>query len=238
VTEPQSLLDDLFDAERRAAGPSSAQQARVRAAIAATVAATAVTGASVATAGSVAPTAGATAGFAGLGTGAVVVAALAATVGGGIVVSRYEPGPAVVDVVTVVAPAPPPGLVVPAEAAALPASTPPSAPAAHLKPAPRVAATVVVADAASDALVVAAEREHLGRVRAAMNAGELETALQLLQVHVVSWPRGKLVEEREALTVVCVARLGRVDQARDLARAFVNRCPQSLFRDAIEQAAH
>lgn len=247
MTEPHhNLLDELLDAERRAPGPSSAQQARVRAAIATTVAAAAVTGAAVATTGSVASSttaatvgAGSAAGMTGFGfgSGAVVVAALAATVGGGVLVSRYEPAPAVVDVVTVTPPAPPPGLVVPPEAPVAPASVP-APPPPVLKPASRPTTAVVVAQASPDPLLLAAERDHLARVRTAMNAGELETALQLLQVHVVSWPQGQLVEEREALTVLCLARLGRVDSARDAARAFVKRWPQSLFRNAIEQASH
>ncbi len=266
-------LSSLFGAERRHPGPPSGAQARVRAAVVASVAAAAV-GSGAAAAMSTVITSGAAAtststtaasttaaavgsGFvAKLGGAGVVIAALAATTGGALFVSRYEPTSTSTTIAAdVQAPTPPVGLVVadhvdpmitalpPTQASPRP---PPTVEAVRHAPRvtaidapPPVAQTVpidVPVDEPEHVAALAAERRQLGAARAALSAGNGRQALVLIDGHRATWPDGQLVEERDALLVLSLAHLGRRDDARAAATTFRARWPKSLFLDAIDRA--
>lgn len=85
---------------------------------------------------------------------------------------------------------------------------------------------------ATDALLD--EQRLLARAGAALADGGSLQALAHLQRHAVMYPRGKLGEEREAMAVRVLVRLGRVSQARERARAFLAKYPQSIQRPVVE----
>ncbi|MBI1944720.1 MAG: hypothetical protein HYS27_03435 [Deltaproteobacteria bacterium] len=99
------------------------------------------------------------------------------------------------------------------------------APAAAVEPTP-----------AERAARLAAERGLLDEARGAVARGDGSAALIALEAHRASFPDGQLVEEREALTVLALAKLERNDEAQVKARRFLARWPQSLFATAVSQA--
>ena len=80
------------------------------------------------------------------------------------------------------------------------------------------------------------ERALLERARERLSGGDAAAALELAETHRRRFPRGKLVEEREALAVLALARAGRHDEARARARRFEARFPQSLHRLMLRAA--
>ena len=83
---------------------------------------------------------------------------------------------------------------------------------------------------------LAAERGLLDEARGAVSRGNGGAALIALEAHRQSFPDGQLVEEREALTVMALAKAGRMDEAQKKAERFRTRWPQSLFAAAVAQA--
>ncbi|MCC7109841.1 MAG: hypothetical protein IT382_11170 [Deltaproteobacteria bacterium] len=83
---------------------------------------------------------------------------------------------------------------------------------------------------------LAAERGLLDEARGAVSRGNGGAALIALEAHRQSFPDGQLVEEREALTVMALAKAGRMDEAQKKAERFRTRYPQSLFSAAVAQA--
>ena len=269
-------LADLFGAERRHPGPPPGAQDRIRAAVAASIGAAVVTGSGAAAATATTTTAGsgavatsttaaatsgalttttvATSGLvAKLGSGAAVVAALAATVGGGVFVNSYQLEPEAVVVVdeAPARPSPPPGLVVADDVASLldaspaPPSVTTAKPIATAAKRSEPAAPVVIEEAPAVDVVVdgparsaalTAERRQLTVARAALSAGDGRQALALLDGHRVTWPTGQLVEEREALIVLALASLHKDADARAAAAGFRATYPRSLFLYAIDRA--
>jgi hypothetical protein len=120
-------------------------------------------------------------------------------------------------------PAPAPTPVVPSVAAA-PIPTP-EAPIAARKPAPSASA-----DRASR---LAEERALLDAAHSAIVRGSPADALASLDTHASRFPHGDLEEEREALAVKALAKMGKVDAARARAAEFSKRYPQSLFADGV-----
>jgi hypothetical protein len=100
-------------------------------------------------------------------------------------------------------------------------SAPPRATAEPRPSAPRVD------DIAQERLVLDDARDRLSR-------GEATEALKRLSDHERRFPRGKLVEEREALAIQALVNAGRYDEARARATAFRNRSPNSVFLPAID----
>lgn len=100
----------------------------------------------------------------------------------------------------------------------------PVAAAVQTKATPRARATDALLD----------EQRLLARARAALADGQSTQALAYLQRHAVMYPRGKLGEEREAMAVRVLVRLGRLSQARERARAFLVKYPQSIQRPVVE----
>ncbi len=267
MTRPDDLeplddvLVDLIAAEQRRPGPPPGTSERVRAAVLATVAtgvassAAAAHGAGSAVGtGSVGAAGTGAAGTVGgglLGPGLVVVAALAATVGGTLFVASYEPAPPPAPIVAVaptpasdVAPAPveaaastpPPALVptptTPPKLRPPPPPTP-TTPATTMTTAPATMTMPTTPEARAAAL--AEERRLLASARQALQVGDIATALDRVAEHRARHPDGVLVEEREALTLMARARRG--DDVDDEVAAFRARHPRSLFLEAIERSA-
>jgi len=257
-------LDALFDAERRRPGPSAEQRARVRAAVAVTtaVAATAATSAAassgaVAVGGvSAAPVASATTATGGgvlaalsgaassVGT-AVVAAALATAVGVGLV-TTYEPAPEQTVVVddrreAVAAKDPVTPVVEPPVEDVAPVAVPPAKPKQIVRASPTVTPPAPSSEpqpttAEARAALLAIERALIADARAALVRGEGDRALQVLEQHRGAHRDGLLAEEREALHVMALAKVGRATEAREEAARFLVTYPQSMFAAGIRAA--
>ncbi len=74
---------------------------------------------------------------------------------------------------------------------------------------------------------VAAEAELLRDADAALKGGDAGRALALLNEHSARFPKGILVEERDAERVVVLCALGRIDEARASAGSFLQSWPMS-----------
>jgi hypothetical protein len=90
------------------------------------------------------------------------------------------------------------------------------------------------APAASDSL--SAERALLDPARIALGKGDGANALAAVDRHAAKYPTGKLAEEREAIAVQALVRLGRKDEARARGARFLSRYPQSVLSPAVEAA--
>lgn len=128
----------------------------------------------------------------------------------------------------------------------------PAPPAAPVPPAVTVDAGPGPVDAAAPPTVVGArarasapdagradpsrEQLYLQRARSALVRRDDLEALRALTQHRQLYPGGALGEEREALLVSTLARLGRVDEARVRALDFRRRWPESVFRGLTESA--
>jgi len=129
-----------------------------------------------------------------------------------------------VDPPALVEPAPPPPklpLVVQPAPASQPVELPPPKPLIVPKP---------IAD------TLAAEQALLERARSALKIEDAAAALTLLNEHGASYPRGRLVEEREALRVLALFKAESVDAA-SAAQKFRGRFPHSIFLPAIDNAS-
>jgi outer membrane protein assembly factor BamD (BamD/ComL family) len=69
----------------------------------------------------------------------------------------------------------------------------------------------------------------LRQAQEAVAGDRFEAALAPLAEHARRFPSGRLVEEREALRVQALAKLGRVAEARQVAQAFRARFPRSVL---------
>jgi hypothetical protein len=116
-------------------------------------------------------------------------------------------------------------------------ATPPVTP---LPPAPSVDAPSPAPSASAPsvpaAATLAAERALLDAAHAALGRGEPSAAIEALTQHSERFSRGTYREEREALTIQCLEKLGRHDEARTRALRFRSRYPKSLFLPTIEGA--
>jgi hypothetical protein len=127
---------------------------------------------------------------------------------------------------------------------AAPVAAIPTLPAAPESSAPDLALAASPAPTAPSSLTAArvrlaqldAERALLDSARAALVAGDSDTALQILDRHVKTYRHPLLGEERDALLVQSLVRAGRFDEARSRAEAFRRGAPQSLLLPAVESA--
>ena len=83
---------------------------------------------------------------------------------------------------------------------------------------------------------LAAERALIEQARMALARGQGAGALAALESHARQFPRGRLAEEREALSVQALVQAGRTDEARARAAAFRVRFPTSVFVPAVNAA--
>lgn len=79
------------------------------------------------------------------------------------------------------------------------------------------------------------EAESLERARVKL-ASDPATSLALLLAHVRRFPAGQLAAERDYLTIDALVRLGRRDEARAQARAFLLHHPASPYAKELERA--
>jgi hypothetical protein len=79
------------------------------------------------------------------------------------------------------------------------------------------------------------ERTLLERARAALARGRPELALQAAQQHEAEFPRGRLREERELLSIQALAAQGEHAAARKRAERFRRDFPHSLLVGAVEE---
>jgi hypothetical protein len=122
--------------------------------------------------------------------------------------------------------------VTPSTATSEAASAPPAAAdptgAGFAADAPAPAAPVSAGDA------LAAEMEHLARLRA-LEGRDPAQALALAAEGSQRFPAGQFVQEREAIAIGALVRLGRAPEARARAVAFAAAYPRSAFTERLER---
>jgi hypothetical protein len=115
--------------------------------------------------------------------------------------------------------------------ASLPVSEPVTLPPVDLTEPPRRDPAAVNAPAGGPAKEerpsVSAEVDLLKNAQRALSAGDARTALALLDQHELKFPVGALVAERMAAQVFALCELGRVQEARSVAGAFLAAAPNS-----------
>jgi hypothetical protein len=82
----------------------------------------------------------------------------------------------------------------------------------------------------------ARELRFLQPAREALARDDFTAALAATSAHERAFPRGRLVEEREALRIVALAGARRGDEARRAAAAFHARFPASLLQKRVDDA--
>jgi hypothetical protein len=83
---------------------------------------------------------------------------------------------------------------------------------------------------------LAAELAMLQRARRALNARNGRLALGIVQDLDEQFPKGVLIEERSATRVLSLCQLERVDEARGVARAFLERYPVSVYAERVRRS--
>jgi hypothetical protein len=128
---------------------------------------------------------------------------------------------------------------VPAHVAAAPphASAPtPDVVPSTIEPAPVHLDVTPPAPPARPHATVASQPELLRDAWTALAQSDPGHALELVELDVHAHPAGTLVEERGALQIVALARLGHLDQATRAAKAFEARYPQSIHHSLIAKS--
>ena len=93
----------------------------------------------------------------------------------------------------------------------------------------------VAAEAEAPAAAQAADSELTLLSRAqGLLARDAQAALEVMNEHARAYPRGEFAQEREALAIDALRRLGRRQELQTRARAFLQRYPSSPHRDRIE----
>jgi hypothetical protein len=88
----------------------------------------------------------------------------------------------------------------------------------------------------SNASTVTEERTLLDQARRQLASGEPVRALTFLEAHALRFGRGELVEEREAMWINVLARLGRGEEAKARGEQFQARFPKSLMGASVRAA--
>lgn len=83
---------------------------------------------------------------------------------------------------------------------------------------------------------VGAELVLLGKAQAALRAGDASSALALLDEHARRFSSGQLSAERQAARVLALCSLGRVVEARSMARRFLSQYPRSPLTQRINSS--
>jgi hypothetical protein len=245
-----SEVEELFERERRRGDPSEEMKREVRARLDASIAASpSMRGGDLAAGRSAgrgppsprAPWTGLRAPIAATGLGLVLAGGLALLWSGRHRSTAADAVPAPPSAPEVAAPpAEPPIPALVPEPSSEPQDSPARAirrPVAH--PERRAIAPHATAPAPStrDAdLELAIERDLLQRARTDFRAGRLSEALQPLEEHARRFPRGRLEEERAALRIQTLARLGASQRARDLAGEFAAKFPESPLLGSVRAA--
>jgi hypothetical protein len=218
----------LIARARAADGPGPERRARVKRALVAslvgasatigTASSVAAAGLPVAAAAKVTLTAGTIALWLGMGAALGTIASAPAVV---VRLVESEPPPGAVQAPP--DPAPAKAVVEPAKVVEAPVEEAPSAPPEDqvARPQAKVAEPIVAPPSLSEEtrLLEAAQRE--------LASGRPASALELLDEHAARHPGGALTEERTAARVLSLCALGRTDEARRSARAFLAASPRS-----------
>lgn len=85
-------------------------------------------------------------------------------------------------------------------------------------------------------LALAREREILDVARTALGRGDGVHALDAVERHTREFPRGQMIEEREAIAVQALAKLGRADAAATRGERFRKLYPTSVLVPVIDAA--
>ena len=146
--------------------------------------------------------------------------------------SRPEPSPPAAPIVTATRAAP-------TTEAAAPPPAPPArvveeAPKRDRARAPAKATTDPVETPAVDSAPQPREMDLLRPAHEALGRGDLQRALELATSHARLYEKGVMVEEREAIAIEALHRLGR-DEARARFDEFVVRFPRSGYRARLER---
>lgn len=132
-----------------------------------------------------------------------------------------------------------------AERPSLPVRTPDAPPRERAttpggaSPAPRPSAgeTRETRETSAGDQALAAERALIDRARTALREGRPADTLEAVALHraQTSGRTGQFTEERDALEVIALARVGLEEEAREAGRRFLSRYPQSAHRAAVER---
>ncbi len=128
--------------------------------------------------------------------------------------------------------------------ATLPLSPPLPVPVTEASPVPPASEEPALVPAPENSLplspkgggAAAPQQVVLARAWVAIERGEPETALELVERHSTALPESMFSEEREALRVVALRRLRRHTEARAAARAFETRYPDSIHWPLVNPA--
>jgi hypothetical protein len=105
-----------------------------------------------------------------------------------------------------------------------------------VRPAPREPAHALPERVQSPDQALARERLLIDKARSALARRDAQGALVALKEHSRAFPRGQLVEAREALAVQALASEGRADEARQRALRFHERFPGSPYAPVVDAA--
>lgn len=158
-----------------------------------------------------------------------VAALLAGGVIGGVVVATMRP-PRVIYVERVASPAASPS------AGATAPSAEPASIAFSASPAAASAPIAVVASSGDRDVALAKERAILDVARTALGRNDGAHALEAVERHAREFPRGQMTEEREAIAVQALVKLGRKDEAAARGARFRRRYPDSVLIPVIDAA--
>jgi len=106
-------------------------------------------------------------------------------------------------------------------------------PKTPVKAAPSTTTTAVVPRPAVDDDALREELAQIAKIRALVDR-DPTTALALAEDGQRRFANGHLVEEREGLQIIALAHLGRHEEARTKAAAFMSRYPKSALGDRIK----
>jgi hypothetical protein len=113
------------------------------------------------------------------------------------------------------------------------AASGPSAPPRSERP-PLVVSAAASASSPDDQL--ARERQIIDKARSALARRDADAALAAVAEHARSFPRGQLVEMREALAVQALVQGGRGPEARARAERFHRTFPASMYSPVVDSA--
>ncbi|MEO7329353.1 MAG: hypothetical protein ABI193_12285 [Minicystis sp.] len=122
------------------------------------------------------------------------------------------PAPPIVEAAPVVAATAAPPAAIPARPTAKPAAAPPVAP---------------------DIDPLEAETRRLGEAHGALQSGDPNKALALLDEQSTTYAKGELREERAAARILTLCKLGRLEEARAAAARFLQESPHSPLADRV-----
>lgn len=115
------------------------------------------------------------------------------------------------------------------------ATTPPPVELAAL-PVPSLSSSPKPTAPTSNVSTVVEERNLLDKARRQLASDEPARALTFLEEHAQRFTRGALVEEREAMWINVLARLGRSEEAKARGEQFQARFPKSLMGASVRAA--